>query len=206
MRRPLPLLLAMLSLAAVLGGCSTPDQAPVADDGAATSASASPAPDESPRATPSPSPSPVDGLGWIVRAENAYISASGRVCSDEDVLTAGALDGGSIYLEASGGMPDDWTPGTVYEIDSNGIFLNLLGGTYYAKRFDGDLSTGIGDVWETPNGPLEVRRDEFGVVTGGTGTGETRFISRYGDVSRSPDVMTFTVERAPDAPWCDLSP
>lgn len=198
------LVLAVLALLGSLAACTVngSNQADPARIGASGSPSPSGGPEEP---SPDPSARPAEeGQGWLVRAENAYLTASTRICSFEQVLTAAELDDATIYLDVSGGLPDDWTPEQPYQVDNNGVSLNLLGGTYFAKRFDGDLTTGIGDVWETANAPLEVRRDAFGVVSGGSGSGTTTFISRNGDVSSSTDRLTFTVERIPDPPWCDI--
>lgn len=158
---------------------------------------------------PDPSESPsasvigeADDRGWIVEAENGYLTASSRVCSDEDLLTSAESEFPAIYLEEGGGPPDDWVPSEQFEVDSNGILLDFGAGEYDASRFDG--ANGIGTAWETLNGTLSVDRDAQGVITGGTGTGETRILHANGDSERIVDVVTFTVTVADEPAWCDI--
>lgn len=162
--------------------------------------------DPMPLPSDSASPSAV-GLGgdrgWLVEAQNDYLTTSSPVCSDEDILTAEDPEYFSLYLEVSGGMPDDWKPGDVYQVDNNGILLEFDTGKYTASRFDGDLNTGIGTAWET-FGRFTFERDAQGVMTGGSGTGTTRIIHENGDVERLADAMTFTVAVADEPSWCNL--
>ena len=182
--------LALALPAILLAGCSSGSGVPM------------PGPD--PTASPSANaPGVVDGPGWRVQAQNDYVDASGPVCSDEDILTNPDSEFPGVYLEQGPGMPDDWKPGDPYQVNSDGILLEFDTGKYSAGRFDGDVSTGIGSVWET-FGTFTFERDAQGVITGGSGSGPTRYISVDGDTERSTDTMTFTVTVTPDPPWCAL--
>jgi hypothetical protein len=141
--------------------------------------------------------------GWRVEASNGYLTASAPVCSDEDILTAENPEFFGLYLEAGPGMPDDWKPGDPYQVDSNGILLEFDTGRYRASRFDGDVQAGIGTSWET-FGTFEFQRDAQGVITGGSGSGETRIMHENGDVENLDDAMTFTVTVADEPTWCNL--
>lgn len=147
-------------------------------------------------------PGVVDGQGWRVQAQNDYIDAFEHVCFAEDTLTNPDPEFFGIAL-SPGGTPDDWNPDEQTTYDQNNIVLQFDTGRYSAGRFDGDVSTGIGSVWET-FGTFTFERDAQGVITGGSGSGPTRYISVDGDSERSTDTMTFTVTVTPDPPWCAL--
>jgi hypothetical protein len=164
-----------------------------------------PGPDDDPSASPSPSAlGNVEGQGWIVHGQNDYVDGSSKVCSDEDLLTNPAPEFFGLYLEQGPGMPDDWNPDDMYQVNADGILLSFDIGEYDAYRFDGNDSTGIGTGWETA-GTFTFDRDAQGVITGGHGTGKTRIVHESGDIERLSDTMSFTVVVAPEPPWCDIA-
>ncbi len=188
-------LLIIVPAALLLAACSPGPQVPM------------PGPD--PTASPSANapgsadgPGVVDGQGWRVQAQNDFIDAFEHICSVDDTLTNPDSEFAGITL-SPGGTPDDWNPDEPTTYDQNNIVLEFDTGKYSASRFDGDASAGIGSYWET-FGTFTFDRDAQGVITGGSGSGPTRYISVDGDTERSTDTMTFTVTVTPDPPWCAL--
>lgn len=153
--------------------------------------------------SPSPSAGPQSDQGWLVTGQNDYLNASMPVCSDEELLTAEQPEFFGAYLEEGPGMPDDWQPGDVYNVDANGILLEFDTGKYSVSRFDGVIGTDIGTFWET-FGTFTFERDGTGVISGGSGTGKTRIIHEDGDVENLPDTMTFSVAVSEEPTWCNI--
>jgi hypothetical protein len=161
----------------------------------------------SPEPGPGPGPGeliPGDGESWLVHGQNDYVDGSIPVCSDDDVLTAAQPEFFGLYLEQGPGMPDDWRPGDAYQVNGDGILLEFDTGDYTASRFDGDDYSGIGTAWET-FGTFTYTRDAQGVISGGSGTGETRILHENGDVENLADTMTFTVVVADEPTWCAIA-
>ncbi len=125
------------------------------------------------------------------------------MCADEDLLSNPDSEFPGIYLEQGPGMPDDWKPGDLYQVSSDGMLIDFGAGTYNASRFDGDDSMGIGTAWET-FGRVTIDRDAQGVITGGSGTGKTRILHENGDVENLTDSMTFTVSIIDEPTWCTI--
>lgn len=180
----------------------------------ATTACTSPATDATSMPVPDPSASasgavsagddeatPDEPIGWLVEGQTTFVTASARICADEDRLLEDS-DFPSILLEANGGPADDWDGVSTYEIDENSITLDFGEGRWYADRFDG--ANGKGDSWQTPNGSLTVIRDANGVVTGGSGTGQGEAIYANGDGARFDDTVTFTVTVMEQPAWCTV--
>jgi hypothetical protein len=156
-----------------------------------------------PTDTPSPGAIQPADRGWLVEGHIDYLDASSPVCSDEDLLTAARPEFFGLYLERSGGPPDDWTPDVQYQVDNNGILLDFGTLKYQGSRFDGDLTAGIGTKWET-FGTFTFERDAQGVITGGRGTGKTTLLHESGDVEHLSDAMTFTVSVSDEPTWCNI--
>lgn len=142
-----------------------------------------------------------DPIGWLIEGQTTYVTASARICADDDLLFENS-EFPSILLEANGGPPDDWDGVSTYEIDENSITLDFGEGQWYADRFDG--ADGKGDYWQTPNGTLTVTRDSNGVVTGGSGTGQGEALYANGDGARFDDTVTFTVSVMEQPAWCAI--
>jgi hypothetical protein len=188
--------LSVLLCAALTGltACSSPasdgSSMPVPDPSTSASGGASDADGES---------TPDDPIGWLIEGQTTFVTASARICADDDLLFEDS-EFPSILLEANGGPPDDWDGVSTYEIDENSITLDFGEGQWYADRFDG--SNGKGDSWQTPNGELTVTRDSNGVVTGGSGTGQGEVIYANGDGGLFDDTVTFTVTVMEQPAWC----
>lgn len=183
--------LLLAPLAVLLASCTTgPGPMPVPDP---------------PGPTPAPGGlTPGAGQSWLVQGHNDYVDGSSPVCADEDILTAEAPEFFGLYLEQGPGLPDDWKPGDEYQVSADGILLEFDTGRYSANRFDGDDFAGIGTAWET-FGDFEYTRDAQGVISGGSGTGQTRVLHENGDVENLADTMTFTVVVADEPTWCTIA-
>ena len=165
---------------------------PVPDPSASASSAASAGDDES---------APEDPIGWLIEGQTTFVTASARICADDDLLFENS-EFPSILLEGNGGPGDDWDGVSAYEIDPNSITLDFGEDQWYADRFDG--VDGKGDYWQVPNGSLTVTRDSNGVVTGGSGTGQGELSYANGDSARFDDTVTFTVTVMEQPAWCTV--
>lgn len=186
-----------VTLCAVLIGltaCSSPasdgTSMPVPDPSASASGGASDAGGES---------TPDEPIGWLIEGQTTFVTASARICADEDLLFEDS-EFPSILLEGNGGPGDEWDGVSAYTIDPNTITLNFGEDQWYAERFDGVGDKG--DYWQTPNGSLTVTRGSNGMVTGGSGTGQGEVLYVNGDSARFDDTVTFTVTVMEQPAWC----
>ncbi|MDX2025383.1 hypothetical protein [Microcella sp.] len=182
----------LVSLTACTSPATDSTSMPVPDPSASASGAVSAGDDEA---------TPEDPIGWLIEGQTTFVTASARICADDDLLFENS-EFPSILLEANGGPPDDWDGVSTYEIDDSNITLHFGEGQWYANRFDG--ANGKGDSWQTPNGTLTVMRDSNGVVTGGSGTGRGEVIYANGDGGRFDDTVTFTVTVMEQPAWCTI--
>jgi len=148
--------------------------------------------------------------GWVVTATTQYLTASNRICSWQSVLPTTPHDfevgwnGTQVFsLYSDGGYPDSWDPSAPPTPTTAGVIgLDFTDGTWEGRIEIGTAGTVGYTYWQT-FGDFTTELDSDGRLIGGTGTGET-FHTVTPDVSEYLDeVLTITVEPAPDAPWCD---
>jgi hypothetical protein len=136
--------------------------------------------------------------GWLVEAADDYIAGSARLCAanplDPDPVTGDA----GVYVEANGGMPDDYPPDKVYEL-ADGILLDFSGGTYEVTFTKGSAKSGT--TYEF-YGRFTLQLDADGLPRKGAGSGKGRIVHPSGDVEKLPDTLVITFSRIPEPDWC----
>lgn len=144
-----------------------------------------------------------DPQGWLLEAKDNYLAGSMRMCSDDPVIVDRTSEYAGALAEVNGGMPDDWPPDKVYEIQP-GILLEFRDGTYEVYFTRGTAKSGT--TYEV-FGRFTLQVDADGLPMGGTGTGKARILHPNGDVEKDvPDSLTFTFSRIPEPAYCTEPP
>lgn len=140
--------------------------------------------------------------GWLVKAADDYIAGSARLCAANPLDPDPEIGIAGVYVEANGGMPDDYPPGKVYELD-DGILLDFSGGTYDVNFTKGSTKTGT--TYEF-SGRFTLHLDADGLPLKGSGTGKGRILYPSGDVKQMPDTLTITFSRISEPSGCTEAP
>jgi len=139
---------------------------------------------------------PVD-TAWLVSATTSQFTASTRLCPGDGMMAVPMdPDFTSIFAETNGGPPDSWDGHAMYEV-AQGVLLDLGKPEYSFVYHSG------GDRWDA-RGKLTIVYDDEGRPRSGSGTGVMQIVSSSGDITRSTDSTSFTIEPADAAPWCFL--
>lgn len=159
-----------------------------------------------PSQTTSPAPEPGDenpddevpaDTAWLVTATTSQFTASARLCPGDGMMAVPMdPDFTGIFAETNGGPPDDWDGSSMYQV-AEGVLLDL-GAKKYSYTYDAG-----GDRWDAA-GKLTIEYDEAGRPRSGSGTGPMMIIYSSGDITRTTEATSFTIEPADAAPWCFL--
>jgi hypothetical protein len=137
--------------------------------------------------------------GWLVKAEDNFIAGSTRLCAGNPLIPDPDLGFAAAHVETNGGMPDDFPPDKLYEIQP-GIDLDFLSGIYETVFTKG---TGRNGTTYEFHGRFTLVLDADGLPLKGSGTGKGRIIHPDGEVTNDvPDTLTITFSRIPEPSWC----
>ena len=155
------------------------------------------------KCTDEPTPTPLTRTGWLVEASNTILAGSATLCGDDEAIMNPTTGDLGVFVEVNGGMPEDWPPDKVYEIQ-DGIRLDFAAALYdlYVARGTGRNAT----IYEF-DGRLTLRLDASGRLMGGSGAGKGRILFPTGEVKNNvPDTLTFTVTAVREPTWCTETP
>ncbi len=137
--------------------------------------------------------------GWLVEATSDFIAGSQKLCAGNPLTPDPDLGFAGAYVEVNGGMPDDFPPDKVYEIQ-DGILLDFTSGAYEFYFFKGSAKSGTGYEFR---GRFTLVLDADGLPLKGSGTGKGRIIYPTGDVKNDvKDTLVITFSRIPEPAWC----